>query len=236
MGDTQSLEGACSCGRNQYLIVLPQDADSTITIYFDDSSDNRRAHSSPLPAFLRVPLPLLQSTTYAFYPNETHSDIRRVFTPWHAPHIKRYFCGFCGTPLTSWNEETSEEAEMVSVNLASLRSDSLDILADAGLLPSARSERESVTKQTSGPVVHEESRSQTHGQPWFGEIIQGSESGKMRRWRGEEVSADGKSRVEWEIMEFDGDDSGESVESGIGIGKRKLSDLARGEDVLMRSV
>lgn len=123
---------------------------------------------------------------------------------------------------------------MVSVNLGSLRSDSLDVLADFGLLPSARSEIESVAKQSSDPDLQRESQSEGQGQPWFEEIIEGSELGRMRKRSGGETSTDGKSRVQWEIVEFDGDDTGGLVESGIGTGKRKLSDVAKGEDVSMR--
>ncbi|MCJ1398337.1 hypothetical protein MMC11_001535 [Xylographa trunciseda] len=192
-----------------------------------------RAHSSPYAAFLRVPLPWLQSTTYAFYPHEAHADIRRVFTPWHAPQTKRHFCGFCGTPLTSWNEETSEEAEMVSVNLASLRSDSFDILAETGILPSAIPKDESKGPTRFQSMILHDHPIQSRGQPWFEEILEGSELGRMTRRRGGETSLDGKTRVEWEIVEFNGDEGGDSDEGGIGTAKRKHDEFAGAEDAAM---
>ncbi|MCJ1281060.1 hypothetical protein MMC26_000378 [Xylographa opegraphella] len=193
-----------------------------------------RAHSSPYTAFLRVPLPWYQSTTYAFYPNESHSSIRRVFSPWHAPHIKRHFCGFCGTPLTAWNEESREEAEMLSVNLASLRSDSIDILADTGVLPSATPEGEGEDHGRLESMMLQDHATRRKGQPWFEEIIEGSELGRLTRRRGGETSLDGKTRVEWEIVEFNNDDGTDFSEGGIGTAKRKHDELAGGEDVAMR--
>ncbi|MCJ1391857.1 hypothetical protein MMC18_004724 [Xylographa bjoerkii] len=253
MATGQSLQGECSCGRNHYVVVLPENASSIAKVFFDSSSDSRessfpplctskteqampqgRAHSSPFAAFLRVPLPWLQSTTYAFYPNEAHTDIRRVFTPWQAPQIKRHFCGFCGTPLTSWTEANSEEAEMISVNLASLRSDSFDILADTGVLPSATPNDESKGPGRFESMILQDRSTRSRGQPWFEEIIEGSELGRMTRRRGGETSSDGKTRVEWEIVEFNSDEGGDSGEGGIGTAKRKHDELAGGEDVTMK--
>ena len=71
------------------------------------------------------------------------------------------------------------------------------------------------------------------GQPWFEEIIEGSELGRIRRRRGGKSSSDGRSRVEWEIVEFEGEAGEESMESGMGNGKRKIGDVA-GVDVDMR--
>ncbi|MCJ1410816.1 hypothetical protein MMC19_004902 [Ptychographa xylographoides] len=123
---------------------------------------------------------------------------------------------------------------MVSVNLGSLRSDSLSTLAEAGILPSAQN-----TEEHAGPggadktvdrraVGHE-----IHGEPWFEEILEGSALGRMRRRRGGKTSADGRARVEWEIVDFEGDEHGESTE-GLGTGKRKLEDSTVGEDLVMR--
>ena len=49
---------------------------------------------------LRVPLSQIHSTTYAFFPDEPPSTIKRVFTPHHAPYTKQHFCGLCGTHIT----------------------------------------------------------------------------------------------------------------------------------------
>jgi hypothetical protein len=68
------LQGSCTCGRNNYAILIPSEATprEEFEIFFDDRTDN---------AYLRVPLSRYQSFTTAFYPDETHSSIRRIFTP-----------------------------------------------------------------------------------------------------------------------------------------------------------
>lgn len=181
---------------------------------------------------LRVPIANLQTTTHAFFPDETHNTIRRVFVPHFAPHTKRHFCGFCGTQLTNWTEDPPEEAEWVRVNLGSLKSESMDKLEDSGILggvdededgkPSSGADGAELS--TTGPQGRE-----VQGNPWFEEIIEGSELGKIRKRRGGKSSADGSTRVEWEVMEFNGEEVGTST-----TGKRKLGSLAEGDDVAMR--
>lgn len=68
------------------------------------------------------------------------------------------------------------------------------------------------------------------GTPWFEEMIQVGERRKMKRSRGVESSSDGRSKVEWEIVEFTTDDEEDSIFS---TGKRK-NDLS-GDDVEMKS-
>lgn len=41
----EPLRGSCSCGRNQYLIRIPDDVTDHAEVYFDDSSDNRTSIS-----------------------------------------------------------------------------------------------------------------------------------------------------------------------------------------------
>ena len=169
---------------------------------------------------------------YAFFPDETHSAIRRVFTPLSAPHTKRYFCGFCGTQLTFWTEETREEAEWVCVSIGSLKSESLERLQEAGLL--AGTEENEKTETSDGNDRKKETIKRKHdreliGTPWFEEMIQGSELGKMKRRRGGQNSSGVSSKVEWEIVEFTDDDEEKSIFS---TGKRKI-DIA-GDDVEMR--
>lgn len=181
---------------------------------------------------LRIPLSRLRSTTYAFYPDETHTEIRRVFTPRNAPHTKRHFCGFCGTQLTYWSEETREEADWVCVSIGSLKSDSLERLQEAGLLAGA--EENEMAETSDGNEGNKGMMKRKHnreliGTPWFEEMIQGSELGKMKRRRGGQSSSDGKNKVEWEIVEFTADDEETSI---VGAGRRKI-DIS-GDDVEMR--
>ena len=182
---------------------------------------------------LRVPLTQIRSQTYAFCSDETPNTIRRVFTPDHAPHTKRHFCGMCGTSLSHWSEESPEEAELIYVNLKTLKSEDVDRLQDAGFL-SGVSEDESEgpheSDKGSRKVTSIGQGREVRGNPWFEEMIQGSELGKFRRRHGGETSSDGKTKVEWEITEFE---TGEGDEGAIVTGKRKLGSL--GNDVEMRS-
>lgn len=168
-------------------------------------------------------------------------SIRRVFTPRHAPHTKRHFCGFCGTPLTHWSEENQEEAEWICVNVGSLRTESVERLEEAGYLTTADEEENareasSTTRDRSQPdsaVIRTEGR-EVRGVPWFEEMVQGSDMGRVKRRRGGETSVDGRSRVEWEVVEIGGDE-GEGVVSSTA--KRKISSVAgagEGDDVHMR--
>ncbi|PWY90057.1 hypothetical protein BO70DRAFT_359046 [Aspergillus heteromorphus CBS 117.55] len=135
MTDIEPLRGSCQCGRNQYQIRLPDDVTDHAHVYFDASRDNRRFHASPLTAWLRVPLTWYQSHTQSYFPDETHNTIRRIFSPHHAPHTQRVFCGYCGTPLTYWRDEPREEAEYMSVSIGSLHGDDQRMLEDLDLLP-----------------------------------------------------------------------------------------------------
>ena len=60
-------------------------------------------------------------------------------------------------------------------------------------------------------------------------MIEGSELGRLRRRRGGQTSADGRTKVEWEVNDYSMDEVGDA--SGSGNGKRKIGDL---EDLVMR--
>ncbi|KAJ5167340.1 Glutathione-dependent formaldehyde-activating enzyme/centromere protein V [Penicillium canariense] len=243
------LHGSCSCGRNEYMIQIPDDVTDHAQIYFDTSRDNRRFHGTPLTAWLRVPLEWYQSHTQSFFPDETHSSIRRTFTPRHAPQTRRVFCGFCGTPLTFWTEEPSDEANFMSVTIGSLFGEDQRALEDLELLPEDSDEEDSKAERAissvlapgselaaSGIVVPSNRdsnisrsfrRGTAGGIPWFEEMIEGSRLGRlMRARRGMGVSEDQSTSIEWEISEWHDDGTGglvrESVHaSGPASGKRK---------------
>ncbi|KAG6999595.1 hypothetical protein G7Y79_00033g067830 [Physcia stellaris] len=225
------LEGACSCGRNHYIIHTPPPVSRHLQVVVDDSAGNG------YPLSIRIPLSHLQSTTYALYPNETHNTIRRVFTPYHAPHTKKHFCGFCGTALSSWSEETPEDAEWIVVNLSSLRNESLERLQDAGLLSApeeasneAVSDQEAPRNRTA--VTRRSSDREVRGVPWFEEMVEGSDLGRIKRRRGGKTSTDGRTKYEWEVVEIGGD---EAESTATSTAKRKLGVMGAEDDVEMRS-
>ncbi|KAK0253340.1 hypothetical protein LTS09_011484 [Friedmanniomyces endolithicus] len=71
MEDLTHLFGTCACQRNQYTIVIPPSSASLAQVILDNSSA-----ANP---WLRVPLDWHHSTTFAFFPDETHASIKRTF-------------------------------------------------------------------------------------------------------------------------------------------------------------
>lgn len=164
--------------------------------------------------------------------------IRRTFSPLHAPHTKRNFCGFCGSPLTFWTDEPASEADFMSVTLGSLSGDDLRLLEDLQILPTDEEFEEHQTSNTStataGGMALPSSSSNTEstvlmpsttspssanqvtyhsgtlaGVPWFEEMIEGSRLGRiMRSRRGMGASEDGSMAFEWEISEWQDSDTG----------------------------
>ncbi|EGE80834.1 hypothetical protein BDDG_03775 [Blastomyces dermatitidis ATCC 18188] len=254
MDRDRTLRGSCSCGRIQYAILIPRNAVTHAEVYFDTSSDRRRNQAAPLTAWLRVPLDWYQSTTTSYFPDETHSAIRRTFIPPNAPHSQRNFCGFCGTPMSYWSENPPEEAEFISVTIGSLFSEDQGALEDLDLLPSdvdtdveVASGRATPTTSTGPPVPSAVTSASTqlgprfieprvsvkhrfgivNGIPWFEEMMQGSRLGRVgRRRRGVGISADRSTRVEWEVSEWHDDGLGPVVEDLTpGSGSGSASDV-----------
>ncbi|KAL9050980.1 MAG: hypothetical protein Q9162_006300 [Coniocarpon cinnabarinum] len=110
----QILHGSCTCGRNQFEIDLPHDI-STVSVVLDNSAASRRAHAAPLTAYLSIPLSHYRSATYAFYPDETHRDIRRVYNvpraalPTHSSTTSHTDASGTITTTTSTSKTSSPE-------------------------------------------------------------------------------------------------------------------------------
>ncbi|KIX07590.1 uncharacterized protein Z518_02243 [Rhinocladiella mackenziei CBS 650.93] len=227
MSRLRPLHGACNCGRNHYSIIVPQDATERAQVYFDDSSESRRSQATPLTAWLRVPLAWYSSSTRAFFPDETHSSIRRIFTPRHIPHCRRIFCGYCGTHLSFWTEQPPSEAEYMNITLGSLLSEDIRALQDLDLLPED-AEPQDVLSTEQGSVqapagqqalARTGRRGITGTLSWFEEMLDGSRLSRTHNIRkGVGVSADGSTTVEWEITEYFDDGTGESQEAQTSTG------------------
>ncbi|KAI9794079.1 MAG: hypothetical protein M1816_006704 [Peltula sp. TS41687] len=226
MSRQRPLRGACSCGRNRYTVEVPQESNEIAQIFFDSGSDHRRHQASPLTAFLRIPLAWYHSATYSFYPDETHTSIRRAYSSPSHPNSKRHFCGYCGTPLSYWTEEPATEADFISLTLGSLIGEDLRELEDLGLLPpeaaqDAKEEREEIMRASGNHDLN----GNGDKLPWFETLMDGSRLGRMSRSRriAKARSRDASVTVEWEIVEWD-DDSGETNS----LGKRKIGEMDDG--------
>ncbi|KAL5338488.1 hypothetical protein BJX70DRAFT_366581 [Aspergillus crustosus] len=194
-----------------------------------------------------MPLSWYQSHTQSYFPDETHGTIRRIFSPHHAPHTKRVFCGFCGSPLTYWSEHPLEEADYICVTVGSLYGDDQRVLEDLQLLPrweepdsldSATKQRGSTTSPLASPSsliipseasISELARTYTHratdGLPWFEEMVEGSGLGeliKARRRIG--ANNDRSTTIEWEVSEWTNAGSEADTATVHAIGKRKLGE------------
>ncbi|KAG4430365.1 hypothetical protein IFR05_014150 [Cadophora sp. M221] len=170
------LHGGCSCGRNRYTIRIPQDATERPKVFFDSGYGHRRFQATPLSAWLRIPLSWYESTTYAFMDDESHASIRRTYTSPSEQSSKRHFCGFCGTPLAFWSEETPAEAEYISLTLGSLAGKDLRDLEDLGVLPREAIEDAESEKVVIEDVARESGSGKAHGEeglPWFETMVKG---------------------------------------------------------------
>ncbi|KAH7162471.1 hypothetical protein B0J13DRAFT_615109 [Dactylonectria estremocensis] len=231
MTSLRPLRGGCQCGRNRYIIGIPHDSRSEAQVLFNTDSVHQIPLGTPLAAYIRVPLSWYQSTTHAFFPDETHTLIRRSYTHSSQQHSKRCFCGYCGTPLSYWSEHPPSEAEYINLTLGSLLREDLRDLEDMGLIP--EDENDNGKAEQNSPISGDAAdRSaalrQSFGVPWFDGMVEGTKLGRLRRSHGVQQSQDGRVQVEWEVVEYSGDGSQSAEAEGANIepihAKRKLQD------------
>ncbi|TEA19294.1 hypothetical protein C8034_v000756 [Colletotrichum sidae] len=222
------LRGGCQCGRNRYIIDVPRESTERAQVLFHTDARHRVPLATPLAAMIRVPLSWYRSTTHAFFPDERHSMIHRVFESSSAGPSKRYFCGFCGTPLSYWTERPHTEADYIHLTLASLCGEDLRDLEDLGLIPELHETEGAPVVPTPVTVLGRETR----GVPWFDNMINDTRLGHLRPSHGSEPSRNGNTRIEWEIVEWtDADEDTNVVPPTEGLntttshpGKRKLDE------------
>lgn len=230
MSALQPLRGGCQCGRNRYIIAIPQERMKEAQVLFNTDPVHQIPLATPLAAYIRVPLPWFHSSTHPLFPDETHSMIRRVYTHPTQQHSKRQFCGFCGTPLSYWSEDPETEAEYISLTLGSLLREDLRDIEDIGLIPDEDEDTAGAADDAgTSPSVRSTALRQSYGVPWFEAMVEGTRLGKMRRSQGVKRSRDGRVKVEWEVVEFSSDHTPLANEDGDGeegaaTGKRKLND------------
>ena len=106
-------------------------------------------------------------------------------------------------------EEEEEEKEYVDVTLGSLLSESLDLLEQLEMLRTEGSSEEedevSTQSQTLQPRPAQTGSEAVHnrGMPYFEELVQHTGLSKIRRRTGGHTSRDGRTTVEWEVVEVD---------------------------------
>jgi hypothetical protein len=191
--------------------------------------------ANPITLWLRVPLPWYTSATFAQFPDETRTSIKRSFVSPYTTNTRRNFCGYCGTQLSSWNERTREEAEHICLTVGSLLDEDQELLGELGFLPTSESSDEEVvvagpSRTNPSPSVAR-STSQGQGAPWFEEIVRNTRLGHFKQQRG--GYSDSGVHVEYEVTEWtegDADDEGSSTPN-----KRKIDVVDAGDDTEMRS-
>ncbi|KAF2017816.1 hypothetical protein BU24DRAFT_160060 [Aaosphaeria arxii CBS 175.79] len=229
----QTLHGSCACGRNRYVVEIPEQEMQLAELRYDNTSASRHTSASPLTLWFRVPLSWYTSATFAQYPDETRSSIQRTFVSPFASNSRRQFCGYCGTQLTSWHEHTREDADHICLTVGSLLDDDQAVLGTLGFLPGGDSSDEELSNatglartNTTRTVGRQETRGR--GAPWFEEWVENTRLGRLKQQRGGHSSRDGHIRVEWEVMEWtdadDADDEGTSTP-----GKRKIAEVDGGD-------
>ncbi|ROV98971.1 hypothetical protein VSDG_03777 [Cytospora chrysosperma] len=258
MSLSRPLRGSCACHRNQYFIRAPEGANDVAQVLFGTDPSHRTAQASLLAAHVRVPLTWYHSATFAFFPDETASSIRRLYENPFEGHARRHFCGFCGTPLTYWHERPRSEADYIQVTVGSLCREDLGDLEDMGLIPDsptsegetfelpARGGREPAQATGQGdqiPVTTSTSLQpmgrETQSIPWIDSIVEGSRlGGRLKGAKGTHQSADGTTRIDWEIVEYHGEgvDDEDAGSSSSNNGKRKLGDRDDVDDGQMEGV
>jgi hypothetical protein len=191
--------------------------------------------ANPLTLWLRVPLPWYTSATFAQFPDETRTSIKRNFVSPYTSNARRQFCGYCGTQLSSWDERTREEAEHICLTVGSLLDEDQELLGELGFLPTGESSDEEVS--VAGPSRTNPSRTvarsdiQAQGAPWFEEMVRNTSLGRFKQQRG--GYSESGVHVEYEVTEWtegDVDDKGNSTPN-----KRKIDDVDAGEDTEMRN-
>ncbi|KAI1808478.1 hypothetical protein F4811DRAFT_548866 [Daldinia bambusicola] len=238
MNSDRTLRGSCHCGRNQYTVLIPGDSSGGAQVLFDSSIGHRISSATPLSAFLRVPLSWYSSQTFPFFPDESRTNIRRVYSHPAEQNAMRQFCGFCGTPLSYWSEQPRSEADYIQLTLGSLLNEDLRDLEDLGLIPD---ESESDPMEIEPTTTTSDQSSQLIGRdvtgiPWLESMILGSRLSNLHTTKGVRESRDGGVRVEYEITEWTGDDAAEDGPQHTGMfyetpttGKRKRGDADVGE-------
>ncbi|KAI2791069.1 hypothetical protein POX_c03924 [Penicillium oxalicum] len=253
----EPLQGSCSCGRNEYTIHIPEDVADHAHIYFDTGRDSRQVLASwlrvPLDWYQSHTLSFFPDETHAsirrvFTPPNA-PQTRRIFcgfcgTPlsfWtEAPDEEADFMSVSIGSLSREHQRALEDLGLLPDLEEDEEGEEADVEEDE---PKAKIAKTSATETAPEPdarpsniVIPSRQKSntvRTHhrgvvgGIPWFEELVEGSQLGRLiRQRRGVGISPDQSTSIEWEISEWQGDDVGGAVDSsddsnGLTTGKRK---------------
>lgn len=120
----------------------------------------------------------------------------------------------------------------MDVTLGSLWGESLGVLEEMGWLGSSESssgsssegEEEEMDEGVEGrgekrlASLRAPDAMRNRGMPFFEELVEDSRLGRIKRQRGGHTSADGRSRVEWEVTEIEGGDGDDAVMQEVEVG------------------
>lgn len=175
-----------------------------------------------------MPLSWFHSTTYAFFPDETHRNIRRTFVSPFDESTRRQFCGYCGTQISQWQEREQGDANFIHLTLGSLVDEDLERLQQHGMLEfegESEEEEEAVTAQAMDVEKYRFVQRSTHrGAPWFEEMVEKTPLGRIKRQKGGHTTTgnDGTvEQVEWEVFEWNEEDD----ENAASTPKRKIGEV-----------
>lgn len=133
--------------------------------------------------------------------------------------------------------------------MGSLCREDLGDLEDMGLIPDSPVEGQTLQLPARGGAAQEAPATSTSTAvqppahrdttsiPWFDSIVEGSSlGGRLRATKGTRQSADGTTKIEWEVLEYN-EGGGEEASTPTGSnGKRKLGDRDDAEDDQMEGV
>jgi hypothetical protein len=175
------------------------------------------------------------SEIFPFFPDESRTSIRRIYSHPSERHTIRHFCGFCGTPISYWSEEPRSEAEFIQLTVGSLLTQDLRNLEDLGLVPGDSDDDDmDVVEPPEVSGGDQLIGREVTSIPWFDGLVRGSRLGNMRTSKGAHESRDGTIRVEWEITEWTGDDDEDlddaaATDTSSTTGKRKRTEAEKDE-------
>jgi hypothetical protein len=208
------------------------------TSFINTTSQPAGRHlASPFTAWLRIPFSWFHSTTFSFFPDETHRSIRRTFVSPYDSATNRQFCGYCGTQLSQWRDDDDAGDDSIQVTLGSIFEEDLEKLEEEGRLrldsDDDEDKDEGAMEEVTGrfkPLVSTRHR----GAPWYENLVRDTPLGRVKRQKGGHTSGDGTVEVEWEIVEWT-EGSDEEAGEVITPGKRKIGEVEESEDHEMKT-